>query len=69
MIRERVSVVRPEKNLGFDLVSFNISDRFSLSFAAIAPLTNEVKTRSFCSLEVGYGYNEVSDQRMTIIHV
>ncbi|KAJ2958272.1 hypothetical protein NQZ79_g6129 [Umbelopsis isabellina] len=31
---------------------------FSLAFAAIAPLTNEVGTRSFCSLEVGYGYNE-----------
>lgn len=32
---------------------------FSLAFAAIAPLTNEVGTRSFCSLEVGYGYNEL----------
>ncbi|CAM0141751.1 unnamed protein product [Umbelopsis sp. WA50703] len=32
---------------------------FSLAFAAVAPLTNEVGTRSFCSLEVGYGYNEV----------
>ncbi|KAH8554292.1 hypothetical protein BGW37DRAFT_518026 [Umbelopsis sp. PMI_123] len=32
---------------------------FAFSFAAIAPLTNEVNTRSFCSLEVGYGYNEM----------
>ncbi|KAI9283923.1 U6 snRNA phosphodiesterase Usb1 [Umbelopsis sp. AD052] len=32
---------------------------FSLSFAAITSLTNEVNTRSFCSLEVGYGYNEL----------
>lgn len=34
---------------------------FDLSFAKIAQLTNDEKTRSFVTLEVGYGYNELVD--------
>lgn len=37
---------------------------FTLSFAQIAQLTNEEKTRSFVTLEVGAGYNEVRYTRM-----
>lgn len=38
-----------------------IGDRkaFKLSFAQVACLTNDDKTRSFLTLEVGNGYNEV----------
>jgi hypothetical protein len=32
---------------------------FDLSFAQLAQLTNDEKTRSFLTLEIGSGYNEV----------
>lgn len=32
---------------------------FTMSFAQVAQLTNDEKTRSFVTLEVGAGYNEV----------
>jgi hypothetical protein len=35
-------------------------ESFTLSFAQIAQLTNDEKTRSFVTLEVGNGYNEVN---------
>lgn len=37
---------------------------FIISFAQIAPLTNDEKTRSFVTLEVGTGYNEVRSRIM-----
>ncbi|KAI8078234.1 UPF0406 protein C16orf57, partial [Gilbertella persicaria] len=32
---------------------------FSIAFAQLAPLTNDEKTRSFLTLEIGTGYNEL----------
>lgn len=36
---------------------------FTLSFAQVSTLTNEEKTRSFVTLEVGTGYNEVKTSK------
>ncbi|KAI8646160.1 U6 snRNA phosphodiesterase Usb1 [Parasitella parasitica] len=39
--------------------SLRNSSRFDLSFAQIAHLTNDEKTRSFLTLEIGHGYNQL----------
>lgn len=42
---------------------------FDLSFAQIAQLTNDEKTRSFVTLEVGKGYNEVSKYLNILLNI
>lgn len=67
LLEQHISLSRPVYLRKYQLTPFTRSikaalrdiQRFDVSFAQISHLTNDEKTRSFLTLEIGHGYNQV----------